>query len=110
VVRRCVWSRNLKNEDAMTHVGSQRHKKKILKTKFETVNPYKPNVSKDIPNIRFCAIYIHSLFSEYESFALLLCHLSALYSKLVKRTVNKSKIWTAEQHVVLTFKNRASYI
>ena len=29
VVRRCVWSRNLKNE-AMTHVGSQRHRKKII--------------------------------------------------------------------------------
>ena len=29
VVRRCVWSRNLKNEEAMTRVGSQRHKKKL---------------------------------------------------------------------------------
>jgi hypothetical protein len=28
VVRRCVWSRNLKNEEAMTRVGSQRHRKK----------------------------------------------------------------------------------
>jgi hypothetical protein len=28
VVRRCVWSRSLVNEEAMTHVGSQRHKKK----------------------------------------------------------------------------------
>jgi len=28
VVRRCVWSRNLKNEEAMTRVGSQRHSKK----------------------------------------------------------------------------------
>jgi len=27
VVRRCVWSRNLKNEDAMLRVGPQRHKK-----------------------------------------------------------------------------------
>ena len=27
VVRRCVWSRNLKNEEAMTRVGSQRHRK-----------------------------------------------------------------------------------
>jgi len=26
-VRRCVWSRNLKNEEAMTRVRSQRHKK-----------------------------------------------------------------------------------
>jgi hypothetical protein len=25
VVRRCVWSRNLKNEEVMTRVGSQRH-------------------------------------------------------------------------------------
>jgi len=28
MVRRCVWSRNLKNEEAMTRVGSQRHSKK----------------------------------------------------------------------------------
>ena len=28
-MRRCVWSRNIKNEEAMTRVGSQRHKKKI---------------------------------------------------------------------------------
>ena len=30
VVRRCVWSRNLKNEEAVTRVGSQRHKKKVF--------------------------------------------------------------------------------
>ena len=28
VVRRCVWSRNLKNEEATTHDGSQRHSKR----------------------------------------------------------------------------------
>ena len=28
MVCRCVWSRNLKNEEAMTPVGSQRHRKK----------------------------------------------------------------------------------
>jgi hypothetical protein len=28
VVRRCVWSRNLKNEEAMTRVGSQSHREK----------------------------------------------------------------------------------
>jgi len=28
LVRCCVWSRNPKNEKAMTRVGSQRHKKK----------------------------------------------------------------------------------
>jgi hypothetical protein len=27
---RCVWSRNLKNEEAMTRVGSQRHSKKKI--------------------------------------------------------------------------------
>ena len=27
VMCRCVWSRNVKNEEAMTRVGSQRHKK-----------------------------------------------------------------------------------
>ena len=29
VVRRCVWSRNLKNEEAMASVGPQRHKEYI---------------------------------------------------------------------------------
>ena len=30
-MRHCVWSRNLKNEEAIAHVGPQRHqKKKIL--------------------------------------------------------------------------------
>ena len=24
-MRHCVWSRNLKNEEAMTHIGPQRH-------------------------------------------------------------------------------------
>jgi len=28
VVRRCVWSRNFMNEEAMARVGPQRHKKK----------------------------------------------------------------------------------
>jgi hypothetical protein len=27
-VRRCVWSRNLVNEEAMTRVGLQRHRQK----------------------------------------------------------------------------------
>jgi len=27
-MRRCVWSRNIKNEEAMARVGSQRQKKK----------------------------------------------------------------------------------
>jgi len=30
VVRRCVWSRYLKNGKAMTRVGSQRHRKKMI--------------------------------------------------------------------------------
>jgi hypothetical protein len=30
VMRRCVWSRNLKNEEATTRVGSQRHRKKCV--------------------------------------------------------------------------------
>jgi len=29
VVRRCVWSRNLKNEEAIAHVGPLRHRKKL---------------------------------------------------------------------------------
>jgi len=28
-MRRCVWSSNLKNEEAMAHFGPQHHKKKI---------------------------------------------------------------------------------
>jgi len=31
VVRCCVWSKNLKNEEAMTRVESQRHSKKKKK-------------------------------------------------------------------------------
>jgi len=33
VVRRCVWSRNLKTEEAMARVGPQRQKKKKKKKK-----------------------------------------------------------------------------
>ena len=29
VVRRCLWSRNLKNEEAMASVGPQRHRRKM---------------------------------------------------------------------------------
>ena len=29
-MRRCVWFRNLKNEEAMARVGPQRHKKKVF--------------------------------------------------------------------------------
>jgi len=28
VVRRCVWSRNVKNEEAIIRIGSQNHRKK----------------------------------------------------------------------------------
>jgi len=31
-MRRCVWSRNLKNEEAMARVAPQRHKKKKVVT------------------------------------------------------------------------------
>ena len=34
VVRRCVWSRNLKNEEAMVRVGPQRHRKQIIVNKW----------------------------------------------------------------------------
>ena len=34
VARRCVWSRNLKNEEAMTRVGPQRHRQRNYKTKL----------------------------------------------------------------------------
>ena len=43
VVRRCVWSRNLRNEEAMTRVGSQRHKKnppEIWKLKFNEISSF----------------------------------------------------------------------
>jgi hypothetical protein len=38
VVRRCVGSRNLKNEEAMTRVGSQRHRKKNESQKDGLIN------------------------------------------------------------------------
>ena len=31
-MRRCVWSRNLKNEEAMARVGPQRHRKQNKQT------------------------------------------------------------------------------
>jgi len=34
-MRRCVRSRNLKNEEVMARVGPQRHKKKKLKYEFD---------------------------------------------------------------------------
>ena len=34
VVRRFVWSRNLKNEEALARVGPQRHKKNIYKKQY----------------------------------------------------------------------------
>jgi len=32
VVRSCVWSRNLQNEEAIAHTGPQQHRKKIAVT------------------------------------------------------------------------------
>ena len=37
-MRRRVWSRNLKNEEAMTRVGPQRHKKKNIFNNYGTYN------------------------------------------------------------------------
>jgi len=37
-MRRCVWSRNLVNEESTAHVGPQRHKKKILSQRNDGVN------------------------------------------------------------------------
>ena len=34
-MRGCVWSRNLKNEEAIARVGPQRHKKKYFKLSSE---------------------------------------------------------------------------
>ena len=48
VVRRWVWSRNLKNEEAIPRVGPQRHKKKKWKStflrQFQCRNFYKDKV------------------------------------------------------------------
>jgi hypothetical protein len=40
VLRRCAWSRNLKNEDVMTWVGSQRHRIKNLYVLYILRNLY----------------------------------------------------------------------
>jgi hypothetical protein len=40
VVRRCVWSRNLKNEEAMTRVGSQRHSKNKSDVEYAYISHY----------------------------------------------------------------------
>ena len=44
-MRRCVWSRNLKNEEAMTRVGSQRHRKKKNSTTNTRKHVHKRNIS-----------------------------------------------------------------
>jgi len=36
LMRRCVWSRNLRNEEAMARVGPQRHRKKQAAVKLST--------------------------------------------------------------------------
>ena len=38
VVRRCVWSRNLKNEEAMTRAGPQMHGEEYLVQKSGIIN------------------------------------------------------------------------
>jgi len=38
-MRRCVWSRNLKNEEAMARVGPQRHRNKKF-TNQTVINNY----------------------------------------------------------------------
>jgi hypothetical protein len=43
VVRRCVWSRNLKNEEAKTRVGPQRHRLKKSNTENTDEQDYKHN-------------------------------------------------------------------
>jgi hypothetical protein len=55
VVRRCVWSRNIKNEKAMTRVGSQRKKKKNC--------------------------YLHSFFSEKLNFSGMLVKIKFEFSR-----------------------------
>ena len=56
-MRRCVWSRNLKNEEAMTRVGPQRHMKKKNNNM---------NCSNDRDNTLFWTTYeiLSNLFSS----------------------------------------------
>jgi len=46
VMRRCVWSRNVKNEEAMARVGPQHHRKKKTKVKPYLRTPHKHTGSK----------------------------------------------------------------
>ena len=45
VMRRCVWSRNLKNEEVMAHVGPQRHLKKKSINIFDFVQRIPTHIS-----------------------------------------------------------------
>jgi len=57
MVRRCVWSRNLKNEEAMTRVGSQRHRKKVA------LNPDRQQFSRQLTYLtKVDGIFLGSLF------------------------------------------------
>ena len=53
VVRRCMWSRNFKNEEVMTRVESQRHTKK------------KDNTWEGQNIFRFCTIHDTQLVTGY---------------------------------------------
>ena len=37
-MRRCVWTRNLKNKEAMAHIGPQRHRKQKMHLIFVFVH------------------------------------------------------------------------
>jgi len=52
MVRRCVWSRNLQNEKAMTRVGSQRHSKKKKKSHCSQLHAWPESSHKKINNSR----------------------------------------------------------
>jgi len=51
-MRRCVWSRNLKNEEAMARVGPQRHRGKKVHWLFNVINIIGINESQKPNNNR----------------------------------------------------------
>jgi len=63
-MRRCVWSRNLNNEEAMTRVGSQRHRKKVTKTSiYECSDLNEVSIPGEGDGIYYLSIHVQAIWS-----------------------------------------------
>ena len=56
-----VWSRNLKNEEAMARVGPQRHRKKKFQI-IHNLSPFVPFLTQKWINLNYCGRRCMSIF------------------------------------------------